>query len=273
MSGHATGSLGWGRAAGHLERQLAEIPDRSGGATPRTPRHRRPGPSGDQGARGPAAADGAAVDGLRPRLQRHQPVERRRDPQPGRASRTSRSASTTCPAGATRSRQRRGRSARPAAGCGCGRCTSPTAARSTTRTTSTSSTGWPGSREAAHGWLGDDVCLVGDWNIAPRDEDVFDMAAYANGHARDATRAGGVPGVPRRRLGRRRAPAHAGTGRLHLLGLLPAAVRAEPRHAHRLRRSARRRSQSRVTHAFIDRDERAGKGASDHAPVIVDLVG
>ena len=34
-------------------------------------------------------------------------------------------------------------------------------------------------REAAHGWLGDDVCLVGDWNIAPRDEDVFDMAAYA----------------------------------------------------------------------------------------------
>ena len=30
---------------------------------------------------------------------------------------------------------------------------------------------------------------------------------------------------------------------------------------------------ARVTGAFIDRDERAGKGASDHAPVIVDLVG
>ena len=29
--------------------------------------------------------------------------------------------------------------------------------------------------------------------------------------------------------------------------------------------------QQRVTGAFIDRDERAGKGASDHAPVIVDL--
>ena len=27
----------------------------------------------------------------------------------------------------------------------------------------------------------------------------------------------------------------------------------------------------RVTGAFIDKDERAGKGASDHAPVIVDL--
>ena len=30
---------------------------------------------------------------------------------------------------------------------------------------------------------------------------------------------------------------------------------------------------SRVTGAFIDTDERAGKGASDHAPVIVELDG
>jgi exodeoxyribonuclease-3 len=28
---------------------------------------------------------------------------------------------------------------------------------------------------------------------------------------------------------------------------------------------------ARVAGAFIDRDERAGKGASDHAPVVVDL--
>jgi exodeoxyribonuclease III len=28
---------------------------------------------------------------------------------------------------------------------------------------------------------------------------------------------------------------------------------------------------SRVTGAFIDREERAGTGASDHAPVVVDL--
>ncbi|HET6693306.1 MAG TPA: exodeoxyribonuclease III, partial [Pedococcus sp.] len=27
----------------------------------------------------------------------------------------------------------------------------------------------------------------------------------------------------------------------------------------------------RVTHAFVDREERAGKGASDHAPVVVEL--
>jgi exodeoxyribonuclease-3 len=30
---------------------------------------------------------------------------------------------------------------------------------------------------------------------------------------------------------------------------------------------------SRVTNALIDREERKGKGASDHAPVIVDLTG
>ena len=35
--------------------------------------------------------------------------------------------------------------------------------------------------------------------------------------------------------------------------------------------SARPRWPSRVTGAFIDRDERAGTGASDHAPVVVDV--
>ena len=34
-------------------------------------------------------------------------------------------------------------------------------------------------REAARSWLADDTALVGDWNIAPLDEDVFDMAAFA----------------------------------------------------------------------------------------------
>ena len=52
--------------------------------------------------------------------------------------------------------------------------------------------------------------LVGDWNIAPTDEDVFDMAAVREGHARDPAGAGRVPGLPRRRLRRRGPPAHAG---------------------------------------------------------------
>ena len=61
----------------------------------------------------------------------------------GSASRTSRSASTACPGGATPWRRSRVRSAPPAAACASGRSTSPTAASPTTRTTPTSSTGWP----------------------------------------------------------------------------------------------------------------------------------
>ena len=56
--------------------------------------------------------------------------------------------------------------------------------------------------------------------------------------------AGGARGVRRRRRGGVRRPrptAPARPRRLHLLGLLPAAVRAEPRHADRLRARARRR--------------------------------
>src|SRR3954463_1845534 len=34
-------------------------------------------------------------------------------------------------------------------------------------------------REAAGAWRGQDTALVGDWNIAPQDDDVFDMAAFA----------------------------------------------------------------------------------------------
>ncbi len=34
-------------------------------------------------------------------------------------------------------------------------------------------------REAARPWMGADTALTGDWNIAPIDEDVFDMAAFA----------------------------------------------------------------------------------------------
>jgi len=34
-------------------------------------------------------------------------------------------------------------------------------------------------RDAAKPWLDDDTALVGDWNVAPLDEDVFDMAQFA----------------------------------------------------------------------------------------------
>ena len=122
-------------------------------------------------------------------------------------------------------------------------------------------------RETAKGWIGEDTALVGDWNIAPLDEDVFDMAQFArsthvtpperaafqafldDGYA-EVTRAY-APGYTywdyyRQRFERDR-------------GLKIDFALATPSLA------------SRVTGAFIDREERAGQGASDHAPVFVDL--
>ncbi len=172
--------------------------------------------------------------------------------------------------GASRPASSRGPSARRVAAYGSGRCTCPTAARSTTRTTTTSSTGWPSCGRPAEAWRGDDVALVGDWNIAPQDEDVFDMAAYANDtHVTPPERAafqafvddGWVDVVRPHAPGpdvftywdyyRQRFERNRGMRIDFVLGSPPLAKR--------------------VTGAFIDRDERAGKGASDHAPVIVDL--
>lgn len=125
-------------------------------------------------------------------------------------------------------------------------------------------------REAARGWLDTDTALVGDWNIAPRDEDVFDMAQFAKStHVTPPERAAfqaflddgfvdvvrpHTPGPDvytywdyyRQRFERNR-------------GLRIDFVLTSPSLAER------------VSGAFIDRDERAGAGASDHAPVAVDL--
>ena len=130
---------------------------------------------------------------------------------------------------------------------------------------------WMGRlREAASGWLSNPTALVGDWNVCPTDEDVFDPAQFAKStHVTPAERAafrafledGYVdvvrphtpgPGVYtywdyyRQRFERNR-------------GLRIDFVLASPPLAER------------TTGAFIDRDERAGTGASDHAPVVVDL--
>ena len=125
-------------------------------------------------------------------------------------------------------------------------------------------------REAAQVGLDGDTALAGDWNIAPRDEDVFDMAQFAKStHVTPPERAAfqaflddgfvdvvrpHTPGPEvytywdyyRQRFERNR-------------GLRIDFVLASPSLA------------ARVSGAFIDRDERAGTGASDHAPVAVDL--
>jgi exodeoxyribonuclease-3 len=124
------------------------------------------------------------------------------------------------------------------------------------------------------GWLEQDpqaqVALVGDWNVAPQDDDVWSMTAF-DGHThvspaeRDAFAAvvdagfadvvrPHTPGeftywdYQRLRFARRE-------------GMRIDFVLASPALA------------ARVTGARIDRQMRKGKGASDHAPVVVELGG
>lgn len=125
-------------------------------------------------------------------------------------------------------------------------------------------------REAALDWREGPTALVGDWNIAPRDEDVFDIAQFRTStHVTPPERAafqaflddGYVDVVRPHTPGpdvytywdyyRQRFERNRGLRIDFVLGSAPLAER--------------------VTGAFIDRDERAGTGASDHAPVVVDL--
>lgn len=129
-------------------------------------------------------------------------------------------------------------------------------------------------RDAAAGWLATapelPTALVGDWNVAPRDEDVWDMAAFEGlTHVSPAERAAfgavvdaGYADVVRPLLPgpgvytywdytKLRFPRREGMRIDFVLGS-PALAAA-------------------VTGASVDREERKGKGASDHAPVVVDL--
>lgn len=129
-------------------------------------------------------------------------------------------------------------------------------------------------REQAQLWAAgpEPVALCGDWNIAPRDEDVWSPEYYADkSHTSPPERAAfqafldqGFVDVVR--------PHAPGPGvytywdytqlsfqkrrGMRIDFVLGSAALAE-----------------RVTSALIDKDERRGKGASDHAPVIVELTG
>ena len=126
------------------------------------------------------------------------------------------------------------------------------------------------ARAPVRGWLADDpeaqIALVGDWNVAPPDEDVWDMAVLRGQHPRLAAGARGLPGRRGRRLRRRRpaatprASSPTGTTR-------SCASRAR-RACGSTSRWPPRRWPTRVTGAEIVREERKGKGASDHAPVV-----
>jgi exodeoxyribonuclease-3 len=129
-------------------------------------------------------------------------------------------------------------------------------------------------RVASIEWLADnpkgEIALTGDWNVAPQDEDVWDMARF-EGHThvskpeRDAFQGildAGYADVVR--------PHTPGPGVYTYWdytqlsfpkkrGLRIDFILASPALADR------------VDSAWIDREERKGKGASDHAPVVIEI--
>ena len=129
-------------------------------------------------------------------------------------------------------------------------------------------------RTAGSGWLSADpsaqIALVGDWNIAPQDGDVWDMAVFAGStHVSPPERAAfqaivdaGFTDVTR---------AHTpGPGVYTYWDYTQLSF--PKRHWMRIDFVLGSPAlNSRVESAAIDREERKGKGASDHAPVIVDL--
>jgi len=129
-------------------------------------------------------------------------------------------------------------------------------------------------RDNAQRWLADDpeaqVALVGDWNIAPLDEDVWDMDFYLDkSHVSPGERAAfravveaGYADVVRPHTPGPRVYTYWDYQQLRFQkkqGMRIDFVLGSPALA------------ARVGGAVIDREERKGKGASDHAPVIVQL--
>ncbi len=131
-------------------------------------------------------------------------------------------------------------------------------------------------RTAATGWLGEDpgaqVALVGDWNIAPQDDDVWDVRIFAHStHVSEPERAAFRAIVD---------AGYADVVRPHTPG--PGVYTYWDYTQLRFPRREGMRIDfvlgspalaARVGGARIDREERKGKGASDHAPVVVDLTG
>jgi len=129
-------------------------------------------------------------------------------------------------------------------------------------------------RVAASGWLAENpgapIALAGDWNIAPFDEDVWDIGAFATSTHVSAPERAAFNAIL--------ASGYVDVVRPHQPG--PDTFTYWDYYRQRFERNKGMRIdfvlgspafETRVTGARIDRDERMGRGASDHAPVIVDL--
>lgn len=113
------------------------------------------------------------------------------------------------------------------------------------------------------------LAVIGDYNVAPTDEDVWDISQFSEStHVTAAERA-----------------ALAKLRSVGLIEVLPRALKGYPFTFWDYRQAAFGRGwgmridliyaneifSAQVTDAYVDREERKGKGASDHAPVVVDL--
>ena len=113
------------------------------------------------------------------------------------------------------------------------------------------------------------LAVIGDFNVAPTDQDVWDIDQFqASTHVTEPER-----------------EALAALRGVGLVDVMPRALKGEPYTFWDYRQAAFGRGWgmridlvyanapfvARVTDAYVDREERKGKGASDHAPVVVDL--
>ncbi|WP_285593373.1 exodeoxyribonuclease III [Kineosporia sp. NBRC 101731] len=127
-------------------------------------------------------------------------------------------------------------------------------------------------KTAGQDWLAADpqaqIALVGDWNVAPLDEDVWDMAAFEGSTHVSQPERDAFNGVVE--------AGFAEVVRAHTPGAYTywdyTQLRFPKRQGMRIDFAlASPALAERVKTASIDREERKGKGASDHAPVIVEL--
>lgn len=132
-------------------------------------------------------------------------------------------------------------------------------------------------KDHAKQWVDEDstaqVALVGDWNVAPQDEDVWDVQffldnglTHVSAPERAAFRAfleeAGYQDVVR--------PRHPGPGVYTYWDYK--GLRFPKKEGMRIDFQLYSPALAgRVTDASIDREERKGKGASDHAPVVVEI--
>jgi exodeoxyribonuclease-3 len=132
-------------------------------------------------------------------------------------------------------------------------------------------------RDQAAQWLAEgtgdpnaQVALLGDWNVAPEDTDVWDMAVFAGQtHVTPPERAAfeafadaGYVEVTRQHIPQDRAYTYWDYQQLRF----PRNQGMRIDFAYASAALA-----ARTTGVLIDRNERKGKGASDHVPVILDL--